>query len=141
MTEVAQVAAGVDHDMDGITNEDEHNMSDAENKDDDVTHEKDENNASEEKHENMSHMEEEEPCCMNDEASSKTDKRSANGVTHKDTVPEEDERSKAVNGVAQDAKTNANEEQNISDVTLKKEVRIDKLDIVFHRNHLPLLHK
>lgn len=133
MTEVAQVAAGVAHDMDDITNEDEHNMSDAENRDDDVTNESDEDDASKEEHEKMSHMEEEEPCCVNDKASSETDKRSRNGVTHKDTISEEDGRSKAVNGVAQDAK--ADEEQNISDLALKKEVSeacmlIDKISSV-----------
>lgn len=109
MTEVAQVAAGVAHDMDDITNEDEHNMSDAENRDDDVTDENDENEAPKE------------PCRTNDEAGGK---RRTNGVTHK-----------AVNGIAEDAKTNADEEQNSSDLAFKKEVSdkcmsIDKVSSV-----------
>lgn len=120
MTEVAQVAAGVAHDMDDITNEDEYNMSDAENRDDDVTDENDENEAPKES------------CRTNDEAGGK---RRTNGVTHKDPVSKKDRRSKAVNGIAEDAKTNADEEQNSSDLALKKEVSdkcmsIDKVSSV-----------
>lgn len=131
MTEVAQVAAVVDHDMDDVTSEDEHNMSDAENKEEDITYEEDdvhENNASEEKNEKTrKRMEEGKPCCVNDEASNKTEKTHRNGVKQKENDNESDERSEAVNGVAQDAETkedaqpNTNEDQNISDVSLKKE--------------------
>uniref|UniRef100_A0A8C4EBD9 Nexilin n=1 Tax=Dicentrarchus labrax TaxID=13489 RepID=A0A8C4EBD9_DICLA len=108
MTEVAQVAAVVAHDMDDVTNEDEHNVSDAENKEDDMTHEEDvvnEDDAAEEKSEETSHMEDKKICSGNDE---ETDKGHMNGVEHK----EEDDRSDAVNGVEQDG--------DISDLALKK---------------------
>ncbi|XP_051233421.1 nexilin isoform X3 [Dicentrarchus labrax] len=122
MTEVAQVAAVVAHDMDDVTNEDEHNVSDAENKEDDMTHEEDvvnEDDAAEEKSEETSHMEDKKICSGNDE---ETDKGHMNGVEHK----EEDDRSDAVNGVEQDgvtkedAQPDTNEDQDISDLALKK---------------------
>lgn len=130
MTEVAQVAAVVAHDMGDVTNEDEHNMSDAENKEDDMAHEEDDAVVDEdEENEKASHMEDKKPRHMNDEAGDETDKTRVNGVKHKgnDTADEKNERSEAVNGVAQDTEkkldaSDTNEDQNISDFALKKEV-------------------
>lgn len=124
MTEVAQVAAVVAHDMDDVTNKDEHNMSDAENKEDEVN----EDNAATEKSEGMSHTEDEKPCHAKDDASTETDKTHVNGVDHKKSKHKKHEGSEAINGVAQDAETeqdakpDTNEDQNVSDLTLKKEV-------------------
>lgn len=100
MTAVAQVAAVVD--MDEVTNEDEHNEGHVEN-DDDIAQEDD--------------TSEEKPC-VSDEA--KTGKTQTKRVRHKEK--EEGKRSKAINGVAQNAEANTEEDRNISDLALKKEV-------------------
>lgn len=100
MTAVAQVAAVVD--MDEVTNEDEHNEGHVEN-DDDIAQEDD--------------VGEETPC-VSDEA--KTGKMQTKRVRRKEN--EEGKGSKAINGVAQNAKANTEEDQNISDLALKKEV-------------------
>lgn len=109
MTEVAQVAAVVAHDMDDVTNESELNMSDAENQEDDAVVDQDQE---------TSHIDD-----ADGEASNKTNK------THKEnTADDKKKRSEAVNGVAkntetkEDAKDDADEDHNISDVALKKEV-------------------
>lgn len=116
MTEVAQVAAVVAHDMDDVTNEDEHSMSDAENKENDKTHEEDDVN------EDSAEEEESEKTSPKEDESEETDKTRMNGVGHKenDTANEKDEKSEAVNGVAQDTETK--EDQSISDLAFKKEV-------------------
>ncbi|XP_044056170.1 nexilin isoform X2 [Siniperca chuatsi] len=145
MTEVAQVAAVVARDMNDVKNEDEHNMSDAENKEDDVV--VNEDNAAEEKSEKTSHTDEK-PCHMDDEASSETDKTHVNGVEHKenDIADEKNERSEAVNGLAQDTEKkeddhpDTNKDQNISDVTLKKEKLIRSRKPVA-RSYVPKLNK
>lgn len=134
MTEVAQVAAVVAQDIDDFANEDEHNISDAENKEDDVTQEEEDVNEDkevEEKSEKTSRMEDKEPRHANDEGSNETDETHVNGVEHKeDTANEKEERSDTVNGVAQDGKTmedeepDANEDQTISDLALKKKVSV-----------------
>ncbi|XP_038571760.1 nexilin isoform X2 [Micropterus salmoides] len=121
MTEVAQAAAVVARDMDDVTNEDEHNMSDAETKEDDVA-------VSEDESEKTSHVD--------DKASSETDKTHMNGVKHKEEV----------NGVAQDTEKQedeqpgTNEDQNISDVTLKKEKLLRSRKPVT-RSYVPKLNK
>lgn len=112
MTEVAQVAAVADHDMDDVTNEDEHCVSDGENKENDVPSAKedaDEDDGSKEK-------------TLHDDESIKTDTRQRN-----DAKEEKDKASKAVNGVTKKTKTeqktqpDTNEDSNISDLALKKE--------------------
>lgn len=133
MTEVAQVAAVVAQDINDFANEDEHDISDAENKEDDVTHEEENvNNKVEEKSEKMSRVEDENPRHVNDEGSNETDETHVNGVQHKDdTAKEKKERSDSVNGVAQDGTTmedeepDANEDQTISDLALKKKVSVE----------------
>lgn len=145
MTEVAQVATVVAHDVDDVTNEDEHSMSDAENKEDDMTHEEEDvvanedDAAEEEKSEETSHAEDGEPRHVNDGASHETDKAHLNGVEHKE---QKEESSEAVNGVEQDAEKkedepDTNENQNISDFSLKKQVseefKITSDEISFHR--------
>ncbi|KAM7012434.1 nexilin [Tautogolabrus adspersus] len=126
MTEVAQVAAV---DIDDVTNENELHMSDEENKEDDLTREEEDVwEEGEEETEKMSQVEEEKPCHTKEEASEETDKTHMNGVDHKesDSVNEQNESSTDVNGVAQDnekedAQADTNEDQNISDLALKKE--------------------
>ncbi|XP_070817256.1 nexilin isoform X2 [Chaetodon trifascialis] len=138
MTEVAQVAAVVAHDMDDVTNEDENNMSDAENKGDDVNEESEE----------TSRTEDEKLCHVNDDASKETEKTCMNGVRYKESKhkEDEDEGSEAVNGVAQDAETkgdakpDTNEDENISDLTLKKEKLLRSRKPVA-RSYVPKLNK
>ncbi|XP_076582043.1 nexilin [Chaetodon auriga] len=144
MTEVAQVAALVAHDMDDVTNEDENNTSDAENKGDDVN----EDSAVEEKSEETSRTEDENPCHVNDDASKETEKTCMNGVKYKESKHkgDEDEGSEAVNGVAQDAETkrnakpDTNEDENISELTLKKEKLLRSRKPVA-RSYVPKLNK
>uniref|UniRef100_UPI0037E7966D nexilin isoform X2 n=1 Tax=Semicossyphus pulcher TaxID=241346 RepID=UPI0037E7966D len=126
MTEVAQVAAV---DIDDVTSENEHNMSDTENKEDDYTHEEDdeevcEDDGAEEK------IEEGKSCHSKDEADDETDNTHVNGVEDKEnnTADEKHERSESVNGDAQhtekekeDAEPDTNQDQSISDFALKKE--------------------
>lgn len=137
MTEVAQIAAVVAHDMDDATNESELNISDAENKEDHTTHEEDDvvvdeqdDDAAEEKSE-TSHIENKAPYHKNEEESIETDNKThMNGVDHKekDTADEKNKRSEDVNGEEQDTETkedaepDTNKDQIISDLALKKEV-------------------
>ncbi|XP_040897022.1 nexilin isoform X2 [Toxotes jaculatrix] len=134
MMEVAQVAAVVAHDADDVTNENEHSMSDAENKEDDMTHKGDkvavnEEDDTKERKEKTSHKEDKRPCHMSDEENNENDTPHVNGVEHKgnDTANKENERSEAVNGVTQgkqneeDAQPDTTEDQNASDLALKKE--------------------
>lgn len=100
MTAVAQVAPVVD--MDKVTNEDEHNEGHVEN-DNDIAQEDDAS---------------EETPCVSDEA--KTGQTQTKRVRQKEN--EEGKRSKAINGVAQNAEANTEEDRNISDFALKKEV-------------------
>ncbi|XP_029284734.1 nexilin isoform X2 [Cottoperca gobio] len=151
MTEVAQVAAVVAHDMDDVTNESELNMSDVENKEDDTTHEEDDAVADEddtavEKSEETSLTEDKEPCDMNEEESNETDKTHMNGVDLKenDTTDENNESSETVNGVEQDTETkeeaelDTNEDPNVSELTLKKEKLLRSRKLVA-RSYVPKL--
>ncbi|KAM8745646.1 nexilin isoform 2-T2 [Acanthopagrus schlegelii] len=148
MTEVAQVVAVVAQDINDFANEDEHNISDAENKEDDVTHEEENvNNKVEEKSEKTSRVEDEKPRHVNDEGSNETDETHVNGVQHKDdTAHEKKERSDSVNGVAQDGTTmedeepDANEDQTISDLALKKKKLLRSRKPVA-RSYVPKLNK
>uniref|UniRef100_A0A8C3AYC9 Nexilin n=1 Tax=Cyclopterus lumpus TaxID=8103 RepID=A0A8C3AYC9_CYCLU len=147
MTEVAQVAAVVAHDMDDVTNESELNMSDRE---EDTTQEEDDvavddDNAAEEKSEKTSQIEDKEPCDMNDEESGETDKTLVNGVNHEEnTAEEKNECSEAVNGEEEDTETkedaddDINEDQTISEVTLKKERLLRSRKLVA-RSYVPKL--
>lgn len=129
MTEVAQVAAVVAHDnMDNITNEDEHTVSDEENHEDDKTHEEDdvnEDDAAEEKSDMKSNTKER----------NETEKTEMNGVKHEENNNEKDGGSEAVNGIEKDAdekqkeQPDTSEDQNISDVAMKKEVS-DKFKVI-----------
>lgn len=107
MTEVAQVAAVVDDDMDDVTNEDEHCVSDGENKENDVPNAKEDADEDDGSKEKTVH---------------KTDTTQRNGVKE-----EKDKASKAVNGVTKKTETeqkmqpNTNEDSNMSDLALKKE--------------------
>ncbi|XP_068447289.1 nexilin isoform X2 [Clinocottus analis] len=133
MTEVAQVAAVVAHDMDDVTNESELNMSDVENKDEDTTQEEDdvavdEDNADEEKSEKTSQREDKELCDMNDEESSETDKTRVNGVNlEENAADEKNKSSEAVTGAVVDTQTKEDagddrtEDQGVSELALKKE--------------------
>lgn len=98
MTEVAQVAAV---DMEDISNEDKHEACGEDNEGADSAHEC---GASKEK-----------PCGRSEEA--KADKR-----TRRSRVSNKENEEGAVNGVAQDGETNTNEDQNASELALKKEV-------------------
>ncbi|XP_022605022.1 nexilin isoform X2 [Seriola dumerili] len=155
MTEVAQVVAAVVHDMDDVTNENVHSMSETESKVDDMTHEENdvavnEDDDTEEKSEKASHTEDKKPCHTNDEEKSdETDKPHMNGVEHKenDTAKEKNEKSGAVNGVSQDrkkeeedAQPDTNEDQNMSDLALKKEKLLRSRKPVA-RSYVPKMNK
>lgn len=108
MTDVAQVAAVVD--MDGVTSEDERDISDAEKEDDD-------SNESKVKKDRMSQVKEGKTRRVCDEGGSKADKTHNKGVKHKENDDEEQEGTDA-----QDAENQENEDLNISDLALKKKV-------------------
>ncbi|XP_031163236.1 nexilin isoform X2 [Sander lucioperca] len=155
MTEVAQIAAVVAHDMDDATNESELNISDAENKEDHTTHEEDDvvvdeqdDDAAEEKSE-TSHIENKAPYHKNEEESIETDNKThMNGVDHKekDTADEKNKRSEDVNGEEQDTETkedaepDTNKDQIISDLALKKEKLLRSRKPVA-RSYVPNLNK
>ncbi|AWP10921.1 putative nexilin [Scophthalmus maximus] len=142
MTEVAQVAAVVAHDMDNVTNENEHSTSDAENKDDNVTQEEDdvavnEDDDAEETSEKSPQKEDEEPCHTNDDESNETDKPRVNGVEHE----ENEKKVVAQDGEKKDdAQPDTNEEQNVTDVILKKEKLLRSRKPVA-RSYVPKLNK
>lgn len=122
MTEVAQVAAAVAHNMDDVTNE---NVCDlTHGKDDEAINEDD---TAEKKTEKTSHREDKKHCKKNDKGS-KADKTHVNGVEHKEKhTDKKNDGSEAVNGEEQDtekegAESDTNEDQNISDLAMKKEV-------------------
>lgn len=130
MTEVAQVAAVVAHDMDDVTNESELNMSD---KEEDTTQDEDDvavDNAAEEKSQKKtSQTKDKESFDMNDEEGGETDKTHVNGVNHKEnTADEKNGRPEAVDGEEEDTETkedadnDINEDQSMSEVMLRKEV-------------------
>lgn len=119
MTEVAQVAVAGAHNMDDITNE---NVCD-------MTHGKDDEEINEnDAAEKTSHREDKKHCQQND-SGSKTDETHVNGVEHKEknTANKNKDGSEAVNGEEEDtekeeAEPDTNEDQNISDLAMKKEV-------------------
>ncbi|XP_037626329.1 nexilin isoform X2 [Sebastes umbrosus] len=150
MTEVAQVAAVVAHDMDDVTN-----MSDAENKEDDTTHEEDdvavdEDDAAEEKSVETSQVEDEESRHMDEGESNETEKKTrVNGVDHEEDDDSKMKSSETVNGVKQDTETKEDEEldtnedqsmSNMSDMALKKE-RLMRSRKPVARSYVPKLNK
>ncbi|TNN89366.1 Nexilin [Liparis tanakae] len=146
MTEVAQVAAVVAHDMDDVPNESELNMSD---KEEDTTQEEDDvavDNAAEEKClKKTSQTEDKEPCDMNDEEGGETDKTHVNGVNHEEnTSDEKNESPEAVDGEEEDTETkedaddDINEDQSMSEVTLRKERLLRSRKLVA-RSYVPKL--
>ncbi|XP_069555228.1 nexilin isoform X2 [Brachyistius frenatus] len=144
MTEVVQ--AVVAQDIEDFANETEQDMSDPENKEDDMSHEEDDVtvNMAEEASEKTSHADEI-ACHRNDKTSDDTDKTQLNGVEHKenDTPNHENDLSEAVYGVGQkteDAQPDTNEEQNISDLALKKERLLRSRKLVA-RSYVPKLDK
>uniref|UniRef100_A0A7N6AWV6 Nexilin n=1 Tax=Anabas testudineus TaxID=64144 RepID=A0A7N6AWV6_ANATE len=137
MAEVAQVAAAVAHNMDDVTDE---NVPDVAHEEDDVA--TNEGDAAERKTEKRSrsvdkkHLEK------------KDDKTHVNGVEHKDksTASKTSDESEAVNGVAQDTEKeheeedDTNEDQNISDLKIKKEKLLRSKKPVA-RSYVPKLNK
>lgn len=108
MSEVGQLPSVVAHETEDVTRE---AASDADDKGDDVTHEeddeavgRDDDVVDEEKREAAPHV---------------------NGVEHKDDDTETNETSASLNGVNKDSEKEETqpEDQNISELTLKKEVR------------------
>ncbi|XP_074491366.1 nexilin isoform X2 [Sebastes fasciatus] len=151
MTEVAQVAAIVALDMDDVTN-----MSDAENKEEDTTHEEDdvavdeEDDAAEEKSVETSHVEDEESRHMDEGESNETEKKTRmNGVDHEEEDDSKMKSSETVNGVKQDTETKEDEEldtnedqsmSDMSDMALKKE-RLMRSRKPVARSYVPKLNK
>lgn len=134
MTEVAQVAAVVSH-----VNENEHDMSDVEDKEEDMANEEEdvalsEDEAAKEESVETSRTEDKKTHNMNDEGSNETEETHVNGVEHKEeNAANETKDSQAVNSIKQDTKkmddplldTNQDttQDQSTSDLALKKEVR------------------
>nr|XP_019936544.1 PREDICTED: nexilin isoform X1 [Paralichthys olivaceus]XP_019936546.1 PREDICTED: nexilin isoform X1 [Paralichthys olivaceus] len=145
MTEVAQVAAVVAHDMDNVTNENEHSISDAENKEDDVTHEEEEEDVAinedddtEKKSEGTSQEEDKKPHHTND---TETDKPQVNGVEHKEKDSDDKTNCEAMDGEERgDAQSDTNEDQNMSDLALKREKLLRSRKPVA-RSYMPKLNK
>ncbi|XP_026161243.1 nexilin isoform X1 [Mastacembelus armatus] len=104
---MTEVAAAVAHNMDDVTHENEHNTGDTERK--------------------ISGRGDKKTRQMKDEASKGTEKTHVNGVEQrKNETAKKNEKSEEANCGAEDTKTkdaqpDANEDQNISDVALKKE--------------------
>ncbi|XP_062252227.1 nexilin isoform X2 [Platichthys flesus] len=153
MTEVAQVVAAVAHDMDDVTNENEHGMSDAENKEEDVTHEEeeeeeeeedvavDEGDDTEKKSEERSHEEDKKACHTNDEDSTETDKPHVNGVEHKEKDTDDKTNGDATDDEEkEDAHSDTNEDRNMSELALKKEKLLRSRKPVA-RTYMPKLSK
>nr|XP_043900054.1 nexilin isoform X1 [Solea senegalensis] len=146
MTEVAQVTAVVAQDTE---NDNELSMSDAENKDDDTAqvdvalNEDDDN--TEEKSETTSDKDKEEKACHEDnKENTETDKPHMNGVKHKEKGSAEME-SDSVPGDAEDGEKNdeqpdTNEDQNMSDLAIKKE-KLLRTRKPIARSYVPKLNK
>lgn len=118
MTEVAQVAAVIDHDMDDLV------VSDEENKENEIMKEKEdhaEKEGSEEETEKTPHT-------VDEDGSNQTETTQTNGV-NEESDEKKDQTPKAVNGVEKDAETKqetqpeTNEDSNMSEFALKKEAR------------------
>lgn len=121
MTEVAQVAAVIDHDMDDLS------ASDGENKENEVMNEE-EDHAEEEEPEALEEETEKTPHTVDEDGSNQTETTQTNGVNEESHV-KKDPTPKAVNGVAKDAEAKqdtqpeTNEDSNVSEFALKKEAR------------------
>ncbi|XP_034438473.1 nexilin isoform X1 [Hippoglossus hippoglossus] len=148
MTEVAQVAAVVAHDMDDVTNENEHSMSDAENKEDDVTHEEEEEDVAvdegddiEKKSEETSQEEDKKTGHTDDEDGTETDKPHVNGVEHKEKDTDDKTNGEATDDEEkEDAQSDTNEGQKMSELALKKEKLLRSRKPVA-RTYMPKLNK
>uniref|UniRef100_A0A665WLV7 Nexilin n=1 Tax=Echeneis naucrates TaxID=173247 RepID=A0A665WLV7_ECHNA len=135
MTEVAQVAAAVTHDMEDVSNESERSLNNAEKDEAGEAHEEDDVAA----HEDDDTEEKNKKACHTDDGG-KSDKRPRmNGKNKK-------EKSDAVNGVsddtkkAKDAQSDTHEEQNMTDVALKREKLLRSKKPVA-RSYVPKLSK
>lgn len=124
MTEVAQLATVIDHDMDDLT------ASDGENKENELTNEEEEeeeDQAEEEVSEGSEEKTEKTPHTIDGDGNSQTKTTQTNGVKE-DSDEKKDMTPEAVNGVAkdtqtkQDTQTETNEDSNMSEFDLKKEV-------------------
>ncbi|XP_029355821.1 nexilin isoform X2 [Echeneis naucrates] len=146
MTEVAQVAAAVTHDMEDVSNESERSLNNAEKDEAGEAHEEDDVAA----HEDDDTEEKNKKACHTDDGG-KSDKRPRmNGVEHEkdDTTEKKNkkEKSDAVNGVsddtkkAKDAQSDTHEEQNMTDVALKREKLLRSKKPVA-RSYVPKLSK
>ncbi|XP_072245576.1 nexilin isoform X2 [Leuresthes tenuis] len=165
MTEVAQVTALQAHDMEDVTNVNEHNMSSEKDKEDDVTHEEDdvtheeddvtheeddvtheEDDVTHEEDDTTLQREDTKSHHMTDKTSDETEKAHANGLEDKEngTGNEKDDRPEAVNGVStkeeEDPELETNDTQNISDLALKKEKLLRTRKQVA-RSYVPKLNK
>lgn len=119
MTEVAQVAAVIDQDMDDLA------VSDGENKENEIMNvEKD----PAEKEEGSEEETEKTPQTVDEDGSNQTETTQTNGVKE-ESDEKKDDTPKAVNGVAKDEETKqdtqpeTNEDSNMSEFALKKEAR------------------
>lgn len=121
MTEVAQVAAVIDHDMDDLA------ASDGENKENEAMN-VEEDNAEEEAPEALEEKTGKTPHTVDEDGSNHTETTQTNGMKEESDV-KKDQTPKAVNGVAKDAETKqetqleTNEDSNMSEFELKKEAR------------------
>ncbi|XP_060934683.1 nexilin [Limanda limanda] len=154
MTEVAQVAAAVAHDMDDVTKENALSMSDAEYKEDEVTHEEDEEDEDEEedvavdegddvekKSEETSQEEDKKACHTNDEEGTETDKPHVNGLEHKEKDTDDKTNGEATDDEEkEDAQSDTNEDRNMSELALKKEKLLRSRKPVA-RTYMPKLNK
>ncbi|XP_029939018.1 nexilin isoform X1 [Salarias fasciatus] len=133
MTEVSQAPVVIANDMEDVFCENEEEMGSAEKKENDETHKgelvSDKEDESEENE--SSHKEDETPGHTSDKTSEETDKTHTNGVAHIDATTTNEKHLKcevsaeAVNGVQKEQQEqpepHMNDDQNISDLTLKKE--------------------
>ncbi|CAN9500394.1 unnamed protein product [Ophioblennius macclurei] len=133
MTEVSQARVVMANDMEDVFCENEEEMSIAEKKESHETHEDESVSDKEEKSEEKksSHLEDETADHTSDKTSEETGETRINGVEHKDVNEADEEhrtcekKAETVNGVQnkenEQPEPDVNEDQNISDLTLKKE--------------------
>lgn len=121
MTELAQVADVIDHDMDDLT------ASDGENKENEVMDEE-EGYAEDEEPEVLEEKTEKTPDIVDEDGSNKTEMTQTNGMKE-ESDEKTDPPPQAANGVAKDTESKqntqpeTNEDSNMSEFALKKEAR------------------
>ncbi|XP_008326946.1 nexilin isoform X2 [Cynoglossus semilaevis] len=152
MTEVAQVAAVAVQDIDSVTDDNEQSMSNTENREDDATLEEEvehdeEEDETEEMSDTTSQDKDKYGCHNTDAASNETKKPHINGVEHKEKDAAKTESSEAFNGQENEKhgeedqeESNEINDQNISDLALKKEKLLRSRKHVA-RSYVPKLNK